>query len=37
LVVRASDEAGNIQPLEQPWNEHGFSNNLVQRVRVSVR
>jgi sulfane dehydrogenase subunit SoxC len=37
LMVRASDEAGNIQPLEQPWNEHGFSNNLVQRVPVLVR
>jgi sulfane dehydrogenase subunit SoxC len=37
LMVRASDEAGNVQPLEQPWNEHGFSNNLVQRVPVLVR
>jgi DMSO/TMAO reductase YedYZ molybdopterin-dependent catalytic subunit len=37
LMVRASDEAGNVQPLEQPWNEHGFSNNLVQRVAVLVR
>lgn len=37
LMVRASDEAGNVQPLEQPWNEHGFSNNLVQRVPVHVR
>ena len=24
LMVRASDEAGNVQPLEQPWNEHGL-------------
>jgi DMSO/TMAO reductase YedYZ molybdopterin-dependent catalytic subunit len=37
LVVRASDEAGNAQPLEQPWNHHGLSNNLVQRVPVLVR
>jgi sulfane dehydrogenase subunit SoxC len=37
LMVRASDEAGNVQPLEQPWNEHGLSNNLVQRVPVHVR
>ncbi|MGZ5301889.1 MAG: sulfite oxidase [Actinomycetota bacterium] len=37
LMVRASDEAGNVQPLEQPWNEHGLSNNLVQRVAVLVR
>jgi sulfane dehydrogenase subunit SoxC len=37
LMVRASDEAGNAQPSEQPWNEHGFSNNVVQRVPVLVR
>lgn len=37
LMVRASDEAGNVQPLERPWNEHGFSNNLVQRMPVLVR
>lgn len=37
LAVRASDGAGNVQPLEQPWNEHGFSNNLVQHVPVTVR
>ena len=24
---------GNEQPLEQPWNHHGFENNAVQRVR----
>jgi sulfane dehydrogenase subunit SoxC len=37
LVVRATDEAGNVQPLERQWNEHGFSNNTVQRVPVLVR
>jgi hypothetical protein len=37
LMVRASDEAGNVQPLTQPWNHHGLSNNLVQRVSVLVR
>jgi DMSO/TMAO reductase YedYZ molybdopterin-dependent catalytic subunit len=37
LMVRASDEAGNVQPLKQPWNHHGLSNNLVQRVSVLVR
>ncbi len=37
LVVRATDEAGHGQPLEQPWNHHGFANNLVQEVRVTVR
>jgi DMSO/TMAO reductase YedYZ molybdopterin-dependent catalytic subunit len=37
LVVRASDDAGNVQPMTQPWNHHGLSNNLVQRVPVLVR
>ncbi len=36
-MVRATDDAGNVQPMEQPWNEHGFSNNLVQRIPVVVR
>jgi DMSO/TMAO reductase YedYZ molybdopterin-dependent catalytic subunit len=37
LVVRAWDEAGNVQPVDQPWNYHGLSNNMAQRVPVSVR
>lgn len=37
LMVRASDDAGNVQPVEQPWNEHGLSNNQAQRVQVFVR
>ena len=37
LTVRASDEAGNVQPLKQAWNHHGLSNNLAQRVSVVVR
>jgi DMSO/TMAO reductase YedYZ molybdopterin-dependent catalytic subunit len=37
LSCRATDAAGNTQPLEQPWNLHGFSNNMVQRVPVEVR
>jgi sulfane dehydrogenase subunit SoxC len=37
LVARATDDAGETQPLEQPWNLHGFANNEVQRIRVSVR
>ena len=37
LVVRATDDAANVQPMTQPWNEHGFSNNLVQRIPVVVR
>ncbi|MFI1034703.1 sulfite oxidase [Streptomyces sp. NPDC020951] len=34
LSARAHDEAGNTQPLEQPWNLGGFANNLVQQVPV---
>ncbi len=37
LRVRASDAAGNVQPADPPWNEHGFSNNGAQRVVVRVR
>lgn len=37
LVVRATDDAGNVQPVEQSWNHHGLENNAVQRVPVTVR
>jgi DMSO/TMAO reductase YedYZ molybdopterin-dependent catalytic subunit len=37
LCCRATDEAGNTQPLDQPWNLHGFANNMVQRIAVEVR
>ena len=37
LVVRATDEAGNVQPLEPSWNYGGFMNNTAQRVHVTVR
>jgi DMSO/TMAO reductase YedYZ molybdopterin-dependent catalytic subunit len=36
LVARATDSAGNTQPLEQPWNAHGMGNNIAQRVEVLV-
>jgi DMSO/TMAO reductase YedYZ molybdopterin-dependent catalytic subunit len=36
LIARATDSAGNTQPLEQPWNAHGMGNNLAQRVEVLV-
>lgn len=36
LLCRATDAAGNEQPLEAPWNLEGYCNNSVQRVRVSV-
>jgi hypothetical protein len=36
LCCRARDAAGNVQPLEPPWNVGGYVNNAVQRVAVSV-
>jgi DMSO/TMAO reductase YedYZ molybdopterin-dependent catalytic subunit len=36
LCCRATDGAGNVQPLEPAWNYGGFCNNAVQRVRVTV-
>ena len=37
LLCRATDAAGNVQPLEPPWDASGFGNNGVQRVHVTVR
>ena len=36
LMVRATDESENIQPIEQPWNYQGMGNNMVHRVDVRV-
>ena len=36
LSCRARDEAGNVQPVDAPWNVGGYSNNSVQRVSVTV-
>jgi DMSO/TMAO reductase YedYZ molybdopterin-dependent catalytic subunit len=37
LCCRATDAAGNIQPLRAEWNVGGYTNNSVQRVPVTVR
>jgi DMSO/TMAO reductase YedYZ molybdopterin-dependent catalytic subunit len=37
LACRATDAAGNTQPLEPPWNYQGHGNNAVQRFAVTVR
>jgi sulfane dehydrogenase subunit SoxC len=37
LCCRATDEAGDAQPLEPEWNLGGYENNAVQRVPVLVR
>ena len=36
LLSRATDAAGNRQPMEQVWNAKGYGNNMVQRVEVHV-
>jgi DMSO/TMAO reductase YedYZ molybdopterin-dependent catalytic subunit len=37
LSCRATDSAGNTQPLDPPWNFQGHGNNAVQRFSVTVR
>ena len=36
LACRATDDAGNVQPSEVPWNVGGYANNAIQRVSVTV-
>ncbi len=36
LCSRATDSAGNTQPLDIPWNVGGYMNNAVQHVPVTV-
>ena len=37
LCCRATDELGQAQPVEQPWNRQGMANNMIHRVPVVVR
>lgn len=37
VTARATDRAGNTQPLEPVWNAYGYGNNVVHRVGVTVR
>jgi DMSO/TMAO reductase YedYZ molybdopterin-dependent catalytic subunit len=36
LLARATDAAGNVQPLDPVWNELGYGNNAVHRLQVDV-
>jgi sulfane dehydrogenase subunit SoxC len=37
LLARATDAAGNVQPVEAQWNAQGVANNMAQRVVVVAR
>jgi len=37
LCCRARDASGGIQPVDERWNVHGYANNAVQRVAVTVQ
>ena len=36
-MCRATDAAGEAQPLDQRFDRGGFGNNAVHRVQVTVR
>lgn len=36
LVARATDTAGNVQPLAPPWNQLGYGNNAAHVVRLTI-
>jgi DMSO/TMAO reductase YedYZ molybdopterin-dependent catalytic subunit len=36
VAVRATDQAGNLQPTEAPWNAKGYGNNSVSVTQVTV-
>lgn len=37
IMCRATDANGNVQPLEQPWDNAGFGNNMAHKLSVTVR
>jgi DMSO/TMAO reductase YedYZ molybdopterin-dependent catalytic subunit len=37
IVARATDTAGNAQPLDPVWTELGYGNNSVHRVAVTIK
>ncbi len=36
LMARATDEAGNVQPMEPVWNKFGYAVNFVKPVPVTI-
>jgi DMSO/TMAO reductase YedYZ molybdopterin-dependent catalytic subunit len=37
IIARATDEAGNVQPLQPVWNARGYGNNSAHRVHITIR
>ncbi len=37
LIARATDRAGNAQPLDPVWNAYGYGNNVAHFVKIIVR
>jgi DMSO/TMAO reductase YedYZ molybdopterin-dependent catalytic subunit len=37
IACRATDENGDTQPLDERWDRSGFGNNMVHKIRVTVR
>lgn len=37
ISSRATDAAGNTQPVDPPWNLKGYANNEIERLNVTVR
>lgn len=36
IVARATDRAGNTQPIDALWNARGYGNNVTHRIRLHV-
>ncbi|HEU5114082.1 MAG TPA: molybdopterin-dependent oxidoreductase, partial [Acidimicrobiia bacterium] len=37
VMARATDSAGNSQPMSPPWNKNGYANNMVHTVEFEAR
>lgn len=36
FMARATDVAGNCQPMQSPWNFRGYANNSIHRIAIEV-
>jgi hypothetical protein len=36
LMVRATAQSGEIQPLEATWNPAGYARNVIETTKISV-